>query len=152
MRAKHCSTALRDVRWIIEGIHASVASKMRKSLIGFVLIVFCGALGSTRSPFCSQAINPFSYSIWSRDWTVRSQPDRCEYRYSTYRSAFQDFVMADDPAFSRGAFLTANSLQVNFHFWPLLLQPLRIKQVILYDPVINIVRNQAGAYNSSSFD
>jgi uncharacterized protein involved in outer membrane biogenesis len=62
----------------------------------------------------------------------------------------KEFAMADDPIFSRRAFLTADDLQVRFKFLPLFLYQLRIKQVILRDPVINVIRNHDGIYNFSS--
>jgi uncharacterized protein involved in outer membrane biogenesis len=62
----------------------------------------------------------------------------------------KEFAMADDPIFSRRAFLTADDLQVRFKFLPLFLYQLRIKQVILRDPVLNVIRNHDGIYNFSS--
>jgi uncharacterized protein involved in outer membrane biogenesis len=89
--------------------------------------------------------------MWSRDSSVESQPGNARVTVLPDIGVhFVDFVIAEDPAFSSHAFLHANSVQVSFHFWPLLLQQLRIKKINLHDPVINIVRNKAGAYNFSS--
>jgi uncharacterized protein involved in outer membrane biogenesis len=124
---------------------------MRKPLIGFVLLLFCGALGlylfavliSSNKSFLLQHLEQsLNRKISARQVRVTFIP--------ALGVHLNDFVMADDPAFSQGVFLTANHLQVNFRFWPLLLQQLRIKRVILHDPVINIVRNHNGVYNFSS--
>ena len=62
----------------------------------------------------------------------------------------KEFSMTDDPAFSRGAFLTANDVRVSFKFLPLFLYQLRLKEIIVHDAVINIIRDSAGVYNFSS--
>ena len=124
---------------------------MRKSLIGFVLLVFCGALGLYT--FAVLLSSNKSFLLQHLEQRLGRKISAGQVRVTVIPGIgvhFNDLVMADDPAFSRGVFVTANSLQVNFHFWPLLLQQLRIKKVILHDPLINIVRNQAGAYNFSS--
>ena len=119
--------------------------------MGFILLVFCGALGlytfglllsSNRTFLLHHVEQRLGRKIAARDVRITVIPG--------VGLHFKDFVMADDPAFSSGAFLNANSLQVSFHFLPLLMQQLRIKKIILHDPAINIVRNQAGAYNFSS--
>lgn len=116
--------------------------------MGFILLVFCGALGlytfglllsSNRTFLLHHVEQRLGRKIAARDVRITVIPG--------VGLHFKDFVMADDPAFSSGAFLNANSLQVSFHFLPLLMQQLRIKKIILHDPAINIVRNQAGAYN-----
>ena len=61
-----------------------------------------------------------------------------------------DFVMADDPAFSKEEFVRAKDLQVNLKFWPLLQRELQVKRVILHDPVIRVIRNKAGVFNFST--
>jgi uncharacterized protein involved in outer membrane biogenesis len=62
----------------------------------------------------------------------------------------KEFSMTDDPVFSRGAFLTANDVRVSFKFLPLFLYQLRLKEIIVHDAVINIIRDSAGVYNFSS--
>ena len=62
----------------------------------------------------------------------------------------KEFSMADDPAFSSRAFLTANEVRVSFKVLPLFLYQLRLKEVIVHDAVINIIRDSAGIYNFSS--
>ena len=62
----------------------------------------------------------------------------------------RDFVMADDPAFSREEFVRAKDLQINLKFWPLLRREFQVKRVILHDPVIRVIRNQAGVFNFST--
>jgi uncharacterized protein involved in outer membrane biogenesis len=62
----------------------------------------------------------------------------------------KEFSMADDPIFSKNAFLTANDVTVTFKFLPLFLYRLRIKEVIVHAAVITIIRDSAGVYNFSS--
>src|SRR5687767_7963427 len=124
---------------------------MHKSLIGFVLLVFCGALGLYT--FAVLLSSNKSFLLQHLEQRLGRKISAGQVRVTVIPGIgvhFNDLVMVDDPAFSRGVFVTANSLQVNVHFWPLLLQQLRIKKVILHDPLINIVRNQAGVYNFSS--
>ena len=124
---------------------------MRKLLIGFVLLVFSGALGLYTLAVLLSSNK--SFLLQHLEQRLGRKISAGEVRVTVIPGVgvhFNDFVMADDPAFSRGVFLTANSLQVNVHFWPLLLQQLRIKEMILHDLLINIVRNQAGVYNFSS--
>jgi uncharacterized protein involved in outer membrane biogenesis len=62
----------------------------------------------------------------------------------------KEFSMAEDPVFSNSAFLTANDVKVSFKLLPLFLYQLRVKEVILRDAMINIIRDSAGVYNFSS--
>jgi uncharacterized protein involved in outer membrane biogenesis len=62
----------------------------------------------------------------------------------------KDFALADDPAFSSGAFVRAKELQINVKFWPLLKKQFEIKNVILRESVITISRNRVGDFNFSS--
>jgi uncharacterized protein involved in outer membrane biogenesis len=59
-------------------------------------------------------------------------------------------VIADDPAFSTDAFLTARDLQVNAKLLPLLKKRFEIKRVILRDPEIRIIRNEQGRLNTTT--
>jgi AsmA protein len=61
-----------------------------------------------------------------------------------------NFVMADDPVFSAEKFIRARDLQINLKFWPLLRKEFQVKRVILHDPVIRVIRNQAGVFNFST--
>ncbi len=61
-----------------------------------------------------------------------------------------NFAMSDDPAYSSDDFVRAKDLQVNVKFWPLLKKEVRVKRVILHDPVIRIIRNSQGHFNLST--
>jgi uncharacterized protein involved in outer membrane biogenesis len=63
---------------------------------------------------------------------------------------FVNFVMADDPAFSRADFVRAKDLRIHFRALPLLLGRLRLKEIVLESPVITIVRDARGRYNFTS--
>jgi uncharacterized protein involved in outer membrane biogenesis len=126
---------------------------MHRLFVGFILLLVCGALG----------LYTFGLLLSSnRTFLLHHVEERLGRKISAGHVRitvipgvglhFKDFVIADEPAFSSGAFLNATSLQVSFHFLPLLMQQLRIKKIILHDPVINIVRNQAGVYNFSSLE
>ena len=126
---------------------------MRKSLIGFVLLLFCSALGLYM--FTLLLSSNKSFLVQHLEHRLNRKISAGDVRMTVVRGIglhFNHLVIADDPAFSSGVFLTANSLQVNFQFWPLLVRQLRIKRVILHDPIINIVRNHSGAYNFSSLE
>ncbi len=55
--------------------------------------------------------------------------------------------VADDPQFSKENLLEAKELLVHLKLWPLLRKQIEISQLILNEPVINIVRNQEGNWN-----
>ncbi|MGH7784152.1 MAG: AsmA family protein [Candidatus Binatia bacterium] len=61
-----------------------------------------------------------------------------------------NLALSDDPAYSSSDFLKSKDVQVNLAFLPLLLQRVRIKRMMLHDPVISIIRNEAGSYNFST--
>ena len=61
-----------------------------------------------------------------------------------------NFAMADDPTYASGDFVRAKDLQIIVEFWPLLRKSVQVKQVILHDPVIQIVRNRDGNFNFST--
>jgi AsmA protein len=63
---------------------------------------------------------------------------------------FKEFSVADDPSFSREAFIRGADLQVNVKLLPLLKQQLQIDDIVLRRPVINIIRNQKGQFNFST--
>ena len=63
---------------------------------------------------------------------------------------FENFRLADDPAFSSDPFMQAKSLQANVRLLPLLRKDVQVKRLILNEPGINIIRNRQGVYNFAS--
>jgi uncharacterized protein involved in outer membrane biogenesis len=63
---------------------------------------------------------------------------------------FENFKLADDPAFSSDPFVQATSLQANVRLLPLLRKDVQVKRLILHQPGINIIRNRQGVYNFAS--
>jgi uncharacterized protein involved in outer membrane biogenesis len=122
---------------------------MRRSLI--ILILVCGGLGV----FVLNLLLSNSESLllqhlersWSRKISAR------EVRMTFVPAIglhLNQFSMADHPAFSKSAFLTANDVKVSFKFLPLFLYQLRVKEIIVHNAVINIIRDSVGVYNFSS--
>jgi uncharacterized protein involved in outer membrane biogenesis len=62
----------------------------------------------------------------------------------------KNFTLADDRAFSTQDFLRAADLQVNVEFLPLLRKELRVKRLILHQPVVRAIRDRGGAFNFAS--
>jgi AsmA protein len=58
-----------------------------------------------------------------------------------------NFALADDPAFSADAFLSAKDLRVDIRLLPLLIGQFRLKGMVLESPLIAIVRDARGRYN-----
>ncbi|HEX6437138.1 MAG TPA: AsmA family protein [Candidatus Binatia bacterium] len=123
---------------------------MRRSLF-FILALICGGL----------AVFALSLLVFNSESLLLRHLERTLGRKILAREVqitfipalglhLKEFSMADDPIFSSGAFLTADALQVRFKFLPLFLYQLRIKEIILRDPVINVIRNHRGIYNFSS--
>lgn len=62
-----------------------------------------------------------------------------------------DISIADDPAFSKSPFLTAKSLKIGVELIPLLFsKELRVTDIQLDEPSINVLSNAKGAYNFQS--
>jgi uncharacterized protein involved in outer membrane biogenesis len=61
-----------------------------------------------------------------------------------------NFALADDPAFSADAFLSAKDLRVDVRLLPLLIGQFRLKGMVLESPLITIVRDARGRYNFAS--
>jgi AsmA protein len=62
-----------------------------------------------------------------------------------------DIVIADDPAFSSSPFLQAKSLKVGVELKPLIFsKEVRITEIALNNPKINLIRNAQGRWNFSN--
>ncbi len=123
---------------------------MRKPLF-FILVLVCGGLGV----FTLNLLLSNSESLLLQH-LERSSGRKISARHvrMTFVPAIglhlKEFSMADDPVISRRAFLTAKDARVSFRFLPLFLYQVRLKEVIVHDAVINIIRNSNGIYNFSS--
>ena len=125
---------------------------MRRSLIvGFIVLLVCCPLvgysfnlllSSNKSLLLQRMEQSWGRKISAREVRMTFVPD--------IGLRIEGFVMADDPVYSTGAFLTADELQVSFHFLPLFRYQLLIKDIILRDMMLNIIRESADAYNFSS--
>ncbi|MGH7426273.1 MAG: AsmA family protein [Candidatus Methylomirabilales bacterium] len=62
----------------------------------------------------------------------------------------KNLTLADDRAFSTQDFLHAADLQVNVEFLPLLRKELRVKRLILRQPVVRAIRDKGGVFNFAS--
>ena len=62
----------------------------------------------------------------------------------------KNFALADDRAFSPRDFVRAADLQVNVELLPLLRKELRVKRLILHQPVITVIRDKKGKFNFAS--
>lgn len=62
----------------------------------------------------------------------------------------KDFSMADDPGYTAEDFVRARDLQVNVKLWPLLRKEVKVKSVVLHEPVIRVIRNNDGTFNFST--
>lgn len=59
--------------------------------------------------------------------------------------------IADDPKFSNAPFITAKSLKVGVELWPLIFsKQLNVTHLVIDQPDITLLRNQAGVWNFSS--
>ena len=56
-------------------------------------------------------------------------------------------AIQDARAFSSGSFLTANKFILKYSLWPLLKKQLMIHKLIIVEPSISLIRNEAGNYN-----
>ena len=61
-----------------------------------------------------------------------------------------NFALADDPTYGSEDFVRARDLQVNFKLWPLLRREVKVKRLILHDPVVRVIRSTTGEFNFST--
>lgn len=62
-----------------------------------------------------------------------------------------NFAIADDPAYSSEPVISAEALQVNAKFLPLLKKRFEVKNVVLRRPLIRVIRDESGLLNTSTF-
>src|SRR5258706_9984878 len=62
----------------------------------------------------------------------------------------KQFSLSDDPAFSKEPFVRAADLQVNMKLLPLLRKELQVRNLVLHEPVINVIRDKSGQFNFST--
>ena len=63
----------------------------------------------------------------------------------------KDITIADDPAFSREAFITAKSLEVGVEMMPLLFhQQLLVQSLVLDQPTVRLLQSNSGKWNVST--
>ena len=123
---------------------------MRKPLL-YILVVVCGWLGVLALNLLLS--NGESLLLQHLERSSGRKISAREVRMTFVPAIglhLKEFSMADDPAFSSRAFLTAKDVRVSFKVLPLFLYQLRLKEVIVYDAVSNIIRDSAGIYNFSS--
>ena len=66
--------------------------------------------------------------------------------------AADNLAIADDPKFSKSAFLTAKSIKVGVELMPLIMsKDLRITGITIDNPEVTLLRNPQGQWNYSSF-
>ena len=62
-----------------------------------------------------------------------------------------DFVIADDPAFSHSPFVAAKRMTVGVNLMPLILsKKLEVRSFTLIEPQVSLIRSQAGVWNFST--
>lgn len=127
---------------------------MRKWIIaGSILLALCVAL-------IVAVLNINSYIERNREYLIAQAETALGRRISVdaievsirggIGARFENFRMADDPAFSKDDFVRARSLQANVRLWPLLRRDIQVKRLILNQPAINVLRNKQGVYNFST--
>ena len=123
---------------------------MRRFLI-IILVVICGWLGVMAFNLLRANSESFLLQHVERRWGRKISAR--EVRTTVVPAIglhLKEFSMADDPVFSKRAFLTADDVKVTFKVLPLFLYQVRIKEVIAHGAVITIIRDPAGVYNFSS--
>ncbi len=123
--------------------------KLRYILIGVVvLVVLVAAL-----PFLIDA-NKFRPTVEQELSTVLQRQVKIgDLRLSLWSGALtaDNLSIADDPAFSRSAFLSAKSFRVGVEMMPLIFsKALHVTGVTIEKPAVTLLRNPAGKWNYSS--
>ena len=122
---------------------------MRRSLI--ILILVCGGLGVFVLNLLVSNSEALLLQHLERSWGRKISAQEVQMTFVPRIGLhLKEFSMADDPVFSKNAFLTANDVTVTFKLLPLFLYQLRVKEVIVHAAVITIIRDSAGVYNFSS--
>jgi uncharacterized protein involved in outer membrane biogenesis len=125
---------------------------MKKFIIigSIILTIFIGLLIITWLNL-NKIINKNRDLIITRAERVLHRKIEIEYIGVSFKGGIgillKEVRLKDDPYFSRKDLLYASSLQVNVRFWPLLHKEFHIKKILLYNPIIYIIRNKKGEFN-----
>ena len=64
-----------------------------------------------------------------------------------------DFVIADDPAFSHSPFIAAKQMTIGVDLMPLIFsKKLEVRSFTLTEPQVSLIRSQAGVWNFSTLE
>jgi uncharacterized protein involved in outer membrane biogenesis len=135
---------------LFRGAGLRLPHPMRRSVV-FILVLICAGLGVFAFNLLLSNSESLLLQHLERSWGRKISAREVRTTFVPGIGLdLKEFSMADDPVFSKNAFLTANDVMVTFKFLPLFLYQLRVKEVILRDAMINIIRDSAGVYNFSS--
>lgn len=70
--------------------------------------------------------------------------------YPTLGIQLREVVIADDPAFSSGSFLTVPSVQVAVQWKPLLQRRVQVERVVVEQAIVQVIRSAKGDFNIST--
>ena len=70
--------------------------------------------------------------------------------YPTLGVQLRDVVIADDPTFSSGQFLTIPSVQLAVQWKPLLQRRIQVDRVVVEGAIVQVIRSAKGAFNIST--
>ncbi len=125
---------------------------MRKRIIGAVVLALGGVLVLAVLNVNFLVRHNKDYLIGQLEQMLgrKISVNKIEITLSPIGARLVNFAMADDPAFSPDAFVSAKDLQVDLRLLPLLIGQFQIKRLALESPFIIIVRDGSGQYNFAS--
>lgn len=127
---------------------------MRKLIIiGIIFLVFAVGIVITLMNL-NTIVNKNKQTILARTENILQRKISVDdIRVSLWRGIgilLKDVRLSEDQSFSSEDFLHASSLQINVRILPLLRKELQVKKILLFNPVISIIRNEKGEYNFES--
>ncbi len=126
---------------------------MKTALKVIAIVVALLIVGAIALPFLIN-VNSFRPQIESRLSDALGRPVKVGNLSLSLLSGgvgADDLSIADDPKFSNAPFIKAKSLKVGVEMLPLIFsKQLNITEIVIEEPEIALLRNQAGAWNFSS--
>src|SRR4030095_8697707 len=125
---------------------------MRKRILGGVVLALSGILVLTALNLNFLVRRNKDYLIGQAEQALgrKITVDEIDVTLWPVGARLVNFALADDPAFTADAFLSAKDLRVDVRLLPLLIGRFRLKGMVLESPLITIVRDARGRYNFAS--
>ena len=122
---------------------------MRKRIIGGVVLALSSALvlALLNLNFLVRLNKDYLIGRMEQALGRKTSVDQIDVTLWPLGARFENFVMADDPAFSTSELLRAKNLRIDLQILPLLVGRFRLKRIVIESPRFTIHRDARGRYS-----